>query len=160
MKKNYRAAIAVYSQVLDLWQSLSTESADVAIAINALATVERDAGDLEAAERYYREALRIAYAVSDDEGVAIYTGNLASLALMRKDWLESESLARKALKLSERVGRQELIASNFYRLAKSLVRQGRHTDAHLYVEYAVDIFTKLGSPRLENARAILAECEV
>jgi hypothetical protein len=39
------------------------------------------------------------------------TGNLAALALDREQWAEAESLAREALALAEKVGRQELIAS-------------------------------------------------
>ena len=61
-------------------------------------------GDLAAAERDYREALRIARAVGYPEGVATYTGNLAALALDRKDWPGAETLAREALTLSEKRG--------------------------------------------------------
>ena len=112
LKKDYPAAIAAYREALDLYRTLSAESADVAIALNDLAGAERLSGDLAAAERDYREALRIARAVGDAEGVAVYTGNLAELALDREDWPGAETLAREALPLSEKLGRQELIASD------------------------------------------------
>ncbi|MGH8645673.1 MAG: tetratricopeptide repeat protein, partial [Gammaproteobacteria bacterium] len=111
------------------------------------------------AERDYREALRIARAVSYSEGVANFTGNLAGLALARKNWLEAETLAREALPLSEKLGRQELIAVDCRRLALALVRQGKAGEALPYARRAVDIYTRLGSPRLEGARATLRECE-
>ncbi|MCK7480953.1 MAG: hypothetical protein M0C28_29915 [Candidatus Moduliflexus flocculans] len=57
------------------------------------------------------------------KALPIYTGNLAGLALDREQWAEAESLAREALALAEKVGRQELIASDCHRLAKALLKQ-------------------------------------
>lgn len=103
--------------------------------------------------------LRIAHAACYAEGVAYITGNLAELALDREDWPGAEILARKALTLAEKVGRQELIALDCQYLAKALVRQGKAAEALSCAQRAVDIFTRLGSPNLKYARAILAECE-
>ena len=61
--------------------------------------------------------------------------------------------------MSENVGRQELIADDYRRLAKALVRQGKAAEALPYARRAVDIYTRLGSPDLEVARATLRECE-
>jgi hypothetical protein len=81
------------------------------------------------------------------------------LALDRKDWLDAETLAREALPLSEKVGRQELIAHNCLLLTGALARQGRKTEALPHAQRAVEIFTALRHPNLEAARRILAECE-
>ena len=107
LKTDYPAAIAAYREALDLYRTLSDESADVAIALNDLADAEHLSGDLTAAERGYREALRIARAIGYAEGVAYITGNLAALAQDRKDWPGAETLAREALTLAEKVGRQD-----------------------------------------------------
>jgi len=159
LKRDYPAAIVAYREALDLWRGLSAESTDVAIALNALAEAERYSGDLAAAERDYREALRVVRAVGHAEGVATYTGNLASLALDRKDWPRAEALARESLPLAEKLGRQEVIASNSHRLAKALLRQGKPAEALPHARRAVEIYTRLGSPNLEGARTTLAECE-
>jgi tetratricopeptide (TPR) repeat protein len=159
LKQDYPAAIAACREVVELDRSLSTESADVASDLNSLATAEKESGDLAAAERDYREALRVARAVGATSGVATYTGNLAGLVLAREDWPGAEILAREALLLAEKVGRQELIASNCRRLAEALMWQGKVTEGLPHARRAVEIYTRLGSPDLESARATLRECE-
>ncbi|MBN8656329.1 MAG: ATP-binding protein [Anaerolineae bacterium] len=112
------------------------------------------------AERNYREALRIAKKIKDDEGTAIYTGNLSELALDREQWAEAESLARKALALAEKVGRQELIANDSHVLAKALLKQNKNLDEALSMSsHAVEIYTRLRHPNLQSAQELLAEIE-
>ncbi|HRH94337.1 MAG TPA: tetratricopeptide repeat protein [Prosthecobacter sp.] len=124
-----------------------------------MATAERLSGDLCAAERNFREALRIARAVDYQEGVAYITGNLASVALDRHDWSSAETLAREALRLTETIHRQEMIAEDCRRLSTALVRQGKTAEARPYAQRAVDTFTRFNSPLLAKAQAILAECD-
>jgi hypothetical protein len=132
----------------------------MAIALNWLANAEKASGDLAAAERNYCESLCVARAVGYDQGVATSTGNLAGLARGRQSWPEAETLAREALHLSEKVGRQELIALDCQHLAKALVRQGKAAEALSHAQRAVEIFTQLGlTSDIEDARSILAECE-
>jgi hypothetical protein len=103
--------------------------------------------------------LQIARAVGYAEGVAIYTGNLAELALDQMDWPRAETVAREALALAEELGRQELVASDCQHIALALVRQGKKPEALLHARRAVEIYTQLGSRHLEDARATLRECE-
>ena len=159
LAKDYSAAVEASRESVELYRTLNLESEDVTTGLNSLAEAERLSGDLDAAERDYREALRIAKAINFSEGIAAYTGNLAVVALNRGDWLGAEALAHEALLLAEKVGRKELIASNCHRIAFTLVQQGRKLEALPYAQCAVEIFIDLRSPDLEAARRILAECE-
>jgi len=160
LKADYPASIAADREALELYRTLSTESEDVAMALNQLANTEKDSSDFEAAERDYREALRVAAAVDYPEGVAYITGNLAGLALDRKNWAEAETLARDALALSEELGRLEMIAEDCRRLAMALVRLEKADEALPYAQRAVEIYTRLGVPsEIQAAQATLLECE-
>ncbi len=159
LKAEYPAAIAAFCESLELRRSLSAESKDVALALNDLAGAEGLSGDYEAAERDYREALRVARIVGDAEGVATYTGNLGALALDRKDWPEAESLAREALSLCEKLGRHELIAVGCARLAHALSQQGKGSEGLPHARRAVEIYTRLGSLNLNYALRTLRKCE-
>ncbi len=96
---------------------------------------------------------------ADTEGVATIMGNLAEQALEREDWPGAETLASEALPFCEKVGHQQLIASNCRRIAEALAPQGRNAEGLPYARRAVDIYAKLGSPELERARETLRECE-
>jgi ATP/maltotriose-dependent transcriptional regulator MalT len=160
LRNEFSDAAEAYREALELDRGLAPESADVAAALNWLANAERDAGERDAAERDYRESLRISRAVENWESVAIATGNLALMALDEEEWTKGEVLAREALVLSEKVGRQELVAANYSRLADALIGQGKSDEALPHARQAVEMFKKLGSPILKAALAILQKCEV
>jgi tetratricopeptide (TPR) repeat protein len=130
----------------------------VASGLNVLAEALRQSGQFDEAEVLYREALTMAAVIGHSGGVAYYTGNLALLALARKQWAEAERLARKALKLSEVIGRKEAVAFICACLAKALAQEGRGVEGIDYAKRAVTILTELRSPELAWAQTVLNEC--
>lgn len=160
LAKDYPEAKEAFVEALKSHSALNPESDDVAVVLNDIAETERLQGNYDEAEKNFNEALRIARKIKYDEGVVTYTGNLAALALDREDWLKAEKLAREALELDEKIGRQDLIGSDCRILAKALARQGKGAEALPYAKRAVEIFTKLRVPdRLEKAEKALKECE-
>ncbi len=177
---DYFSAITAFREVVELDRSISPESEDVATDLNYLAGAERANKDYPAAEQDNLEALRIAKIIKNDELIATYTGNLAALALDREQWAEAESLAREALALDEKVGRQELIAGDCHRIAKALLKQNPAGvgatrpvqesalsdregsplhEALSLSRRAVEIYTRLRHPDLQSAQETLAEIE-
>jgi tetratricopeptide (TPR) repeat protein len=132
----------------------------VTVGLNALARAEHACGDHAAAESHYAEALEIAKKFNRRQSVAIYTGNLAVLALTRQDWPAAEKLAREALPLAEAVGRLELIGSACARLALALTRLDRPREALPLARRADEIFSRLRlTENLKTVKAILKECD-
>ncbi len=168
MQEDYPAAITAYREALEIHRNISSESNNVSSMLNDLAGAERSNKDYPASEYDFREALRIAKKVNYREGVAYMTGNLAVLALDRAELAEdkapvlseAEGLAREALTLAEKVGRQELIARNCHHIAKALLKQNCANDEALSMSRrAVEIFTRLRHSDLQSAQKTLAEIE-
>jgi tetratricopeptide (TPR) repeat protein len=157
--KEYESAIASHSQAVALLRGHNGESSELAIVLNSLARAEQMSGDLDAAESHFCEALRIARDLRLDEGIALYLGNLAALAIRRRDWCRAEQLCREALPLSESIGRLELIAANCDRLGRALVAQQKKDEAVAHARRAVTLFSRLGLPEVDRTRQLLAECE-
>jgi hypothetical protein len=81
------------------------------------------------------------------------------LAELGRRWEpEAEKLAREALRLVEKVGRRQLIASNCGRLAKALVQQGHGAEGLCHAQRAVTLYSELRSPDLSGAQTVLEEC--
>jgi tetratricopeptide (TPR) repeat protein len=160
LQQDHVAAIATFRGIVTQFRNLSTESTDVATALNALAGAEQNSGDLDGAERDCREALRIALKINHASGVATFTGNLAGVALAREDWPKAESLAHEALLLAEKLNNQDLIASDCQRVAVAMARQGRGIEGLPFARRAVEIYTHLVMKQeLATAQETLQECK-
>lgn len=156
---DYPAAIAAFQEMIAFARAASAGNENVAIGLNDLGWAEQEAGDLDAAERHYRQALALAESIGYEEGVATNKGTLGDLSLERQDWAAAEVYAREALRLTEAMGHQLFIAYNCWRLALALSRRGRPAEGRPYARRAIEIFEKLPSAEMARAQAVLQECE-
>ncbi|WP_395739924.1 TIR domain-containing protein [Prosthecobacter sp.] len=159
LNQDYSAAITAFQEVLVLHRRLPAGEVDGIAVLSELADAEWLTGVLQAADAHFQEALSMAHQKGDASNIAALTGNLANLALARYDFQRAESLARESLRLSVELGRQEWIAESHRSIAEALVAQGRAVEAVPYAGLAVEIFTRLNSPKLAAAQATLRACE-
>ena len=122
-----------FQEVLTLERTNSAETDEVATALNDLAFIKHCQGDYIGAEQDQREALQIAKQRNRQPIVAMYTCNMARLALQRRDWTAAEGFTREALQL-ERVAPREMIGEACMWLAKALSRQGRPQQGQSYAK--------------------------
>ena len=73
-------------------------------------------------------------------------------------WSDAEGCFRRALELSEKLGRKDLIAWNSNHLAHVLVQQGKRLEARPHAQRAVELYARFRSPKLHDAKATLLEC--
>jgi hypothetical protein len=162
LHENSSEAILAYREALEIARSIyPTDNYAVISVLNDLASLAFKNNDYLTAERNYCESLRIVKNLEYEEGVAVITGNLAELALVRQQWQKAESFAQEALELAEKVGRQESIALDCHLLAKALLKQNKYFEEALtYAHRAVAIFTHLRVPGdIQSAQQTLAEIE-
>jgi tetratricopeptide (TPR) repeat protein len=161
LREDFSLAIECFTVACDVlrpaYHASYHASRDYASALNGLAEAVRFSKDLDGAERHYRDALAIAQSIRSRHDVAVYTGNMAALALDRKDFRGAEELALDALSKARQVGRQELIAASCRRLSEAYVGQGRREEGRTYALQAAEIYARLGSPYLEIAHSMLSE---
>ena len=159
LKEDYPAAQSALVESLRLAHSLDPDNEAVRVLLHDLGRVKHKQGDLTSAEQHLRESLRISQEFKDVVLIPDNIGELAELALARKQWPEAENLAREALEGSERLGRLDHVAMNCLRLAQALTQQNRPEEALPLAQRAVDIFTRLRMPdELAQARAALQAC--
>jgi tetratricopeptide (TPR) repeat protein len=159
LQENYPAALAAFREALAIDHAINPESSEVVVDLVDVATVELVTSERDAAERNFKEALRIAKKLGERQQAAAITGNLAILAAAKEDWKETERLAREGLELSGDSGPIAVIANESALLAVALTRQGQKAEGIPYARRAVQIYTKLGSSNLAEANEILRECE-
>jgi tetratricopeptide (TPR) repeat protein len=153
------AAIATFHEALELRRASTPLKKAVAQDLCCLADAEVEAGDNDAAQFHYHEALRVAAAVGGGPLQAYIKGRMATSALRSSDWAQAGALALAALSEMERINWLQYVAVNCHTLANALAQQAKQVEALAYARRAVEIYSSLRSPELEMARQTLRKCE-
>jgi tetratricopeptide (TPR) repeat protein len=97
-------AEAEYQRSLAMFQSVD-DKLNATRALNNLAVLEKERGNLKAAESRYLAALQFVQEYGDKWGEAVYTNNLGDLALAQEGGLDrAEAAFRKAKSIREAIG--------------------------------------------------------
>ncbi len=121
----------------------SRESAMLA----ALAFIVRQQGDLDEAERYYRQALEITRARKDRLGEAARTHNLGTVALMRGDPDRARALYEEALAARRAIGDEGGMSATLRSLGAVAAEGGDFDLARRYLRESLDLKRTQGVSR-------------
>jgi tetratricopeptide (TPR) repeat protein len=159
LNSQYRDAIAAFNEALEIYRE-SRQKGLVLTALNEIGAAKRLIKDYDGAEHDCKEALEIAFEIDNNEGIAACNGNLAKLALDRKDWSEAEQRAVQEFAFSQKqnVNRQDLIAEACLCLAKAYVHQDRLNEARPFARLAQENYKRLRLPEIDQAEELLLQC--
>jgi tetratricopeptide (TPR) repeat protein len=150
----YDRAKQLYKEALSIWQELGLDE-DIAVALNALGTLDHEQGNNIEAEGYFQQALELALKIGNKEFQAIYTGKLGLLSLERKEWTEARKLFDQELTIAQEIGRIELIAQSQYGLARVYEMEGRIELALPLAQESVKIYKRLQHKDLAETRELV-----
>ena len=147
------AALATYQRVLSLRQELG-EQAAVANCLHNMADVMYRSGDLQAAERQFREVITLRIQLKENGGLASAWVSLAQIDLERKNLASAQDLAMKALHEfhDEQDSDSESVAASV--LVKVLVAAKTPEQAATYVNRIQEIASKDRDTAFENRLSI------
>jgi tetratricopeptide (TPR) repeat protein len=153
----YLSGRALYRQARESLETALTvrtavhgsEHPDVAMAMNDLAVVANQLGELEQARSLHERALAIREAVlgSDHPHVATSLGNLAGVLRVQGELEQARSLHERALVILSNHARPSLEANIRRQLADIDLQQGRVSPAILQLRKALEIDHSLGRYR-------------
>lgn len=153
----YAEAIPVLREAIALRRSLPDGDAESGYALNELATALSQSGDAAAAEREYREVLKVTTRVygAAHSNVAVVMANVAGALNVQHRYGEAEKLAVEALAIFEKgAGRGHPRSGGFLQtIGEAEEGQGQIADAGLHFHEAQAIATKgFGASSLRTAR--------
>ncbi|MDH4333795.1 MAG: hypothetical protein OEW24_00780 [Chloroflexota bacterium] len=130
--------------VLDLPGAVEHPEARAA-ALEAAGGIAYWQADIEAAQRWYQEALDLARASGDDRRIANALYNLSfAYALTRDDQAAARGVVEEVLEIARRLGDDALVARSLWALANAIYFFGETEGLMEAVDEALTIFRRLG----------------
>jgi tetratricopeptide (TPR) repeat protein len=114
------------------------------ITYHELGGVAQRRGDLDSAERWYRQALTLEEQLGDRPGMATTHHQLGTLAQDRGDLDSAEAWYRQALTISEQLGDRHVIASTYHQLGIVAQDRGDLDSAEAWCRQALTLEEQLG----------------
>jgi tetratricopeptide (TPR) repeat protein len=154
-RKEYDYAEQLLQDSIAVMRSLNPSGIDVGILLTDLSTLERACGRFDKAAQYLREELQIAENLESKVDIAIVYNHMGALSIDRKRWAEAREWTEKALSLAREIGRQDLISTVQYVLARAYEGEGQLELALPPAQEALAIELKLRSRNLPGTRELV-----
>jgi predicted ATPase/tRNA A-37 threonylcarbamoyl transferase component Bud32 len=142
-QRDYVSAIALMQESLDIARELH-DARGVGIALNGLAALVRDSGDLGVCRALFEESLAVWRDFGDRVQVARSLSNLANIVKSQGDYALAYSLFEECLLIFRAVGDQTGIAWSLNYKGDMAREQGDAAGARKLYEESLTIFRELG----------------
>jgi len=113
-------------------------------AFHNLGIVLENLGDLDEAEKFYKESLKISEEIGDRVSIAASLHQLGNIFLGRGDLDEAEKFYRESLKISEEIGARVSIAASLHQLGNIFLGRGDLDEAEKYYKKSLKIREEIG----------------
>ncbi len=153
-QKNYEIAEQSYQEVLAICRARGWDE-NIAVMLADLGNLEAARENHDAAEDYYRASLELSEKHQSLNGTATGYGNLGKLALNRELSAEAREWFERELSLAREIGRQDLIATAQYELARVCEAEGQLDHALRQAQEASAIYEELHHRNLQEARELI-----
>lgn len=161
MTGNYQSAKQCLHQVLTLHQKRADYFGMIA-ALNTLGIAHLHLNELQEAQQRYEEGLQLARDINLLELIPIFLGNLAEVALEKKEYAKAYSLGQQALQKSQENTDYDrsMAAAYLITLGKAVTAQGDTLQAHTYFRQALEVaWTIKATPQALSTLVRLAEVQ-
>ena len=112
--------------------------------IRLIGIIERDRGNWDAAERLYRQSLKLREELGDRSGMATSWGLLGDIERNRGNWDAAERLFRQSLQLCEELGYRLGMAQSIGFVGEVELERGNLESAAQFLNDALQRFEELG----------------
>ncbi|MGK0618361.1 tetratricopeptide repeat protein [Meiothermus cerbereus] len=140
---DYRQALGVQQEALDLWQRLE-DLGEVAGALHSLGTIVREQGNLDQALAYFEESLRLRREIGDRNGIATTLNDIGVVYGYRGQLEASRPYFEESLARKRELGDRRGIAYALGNLGQVLSELGEPVRARALTEESLAIKRELG----------------
>jgi eukaryotic-like serine/threonine-protein kinase len=150
---NANEARQLYTRALDIDREIGNAKSDAQWALNGLAVLLMQQGDLAGARSLYEERLAMARLVGSRPDEASALRNIASMWLREGNLPRARELFEQALKRSRSIAAKAAVASTLNNLGQTMYLSGDLPEAAKMLDQAVEADREIGA-RLESADAL------
>jgi len=163
---NYPAALAQFQAAVDTARRLGDATPSLASALDALAMLYLNMGELDRGWEAQNEGLAVARRIASPGYVAVALGGVYALASEQKSYAKARAALVEELALERGMGARQMAVTTLVNLSDCLLREGRYADAQTYATQAlraaqeVNSNNDIATARVNLGQALLGQGRV